>query len=299
MPCSCCKAPVGCSAGTLGTSVPSAGAQHRVLGFATSPSLTSCLPRQAPQCQQDQLRAGGRLPGPAEPLAALALRQQDPEPGQGHLHLPAGHPDPVSARGAAGRHPGGMLQRGPFVVAAGAARRWLLVTRCPRRRHLAQNPFVCDCNLKWLADFLRANPIETSGARCASPRRLANKRIGQIKSKKFRCSGERRPRPPLVQPSAPCRALGGADVLFLSAAKEQYFIPGKRQGCWCRTRRPGPAFPLFFGWWGLGVAVPKALGAGSLNRAITPWEQMAPTLPGQISLRIMPPVPPRWAHRGA
>ncbi|XP_070637377.1 slit homolog 1 protein [Bos indicus] len=63
--------------------------------------------------------------------------------------------------------------------------------------HLAQNPFICDCNLKWLADFLRSNPIETSGARCASPRRLANKRIGQIKSKKFRCS-----------------------------AKEQYFIPG-------------------------------------------------------------------------
>uniref|UniRef100_A0A5F8GF80 Slit homolog 1 protein n=1 Tax=Monodelphis domestica TaxID=13616 RepID=A0A5F8GF80_MONDO len=63
--------------------------------------------------------------------------------------------------------------------------------------HLAQNPFICDCNLKWLADFLRTNPIETSGARCASPRRLANKRIGQIKSKKFRCS-----------------------------AKEQYFLPG-------------------------------------------------------------------------
>nr|XP_014351256.1 PREDICTED: slit homolog 1 protein-like [Latimeria chalumnae] len=62
--------------------------------------------------------------------------------------------------------------------------------------HLAQNPFICDCNLKWLADYLRSNPIETSGARCASPRRLANKRIGQIKSKKFRCS-----------------------------AKEQYFIP--------------------------------------------------------------------------
>uniref|UniRef100_A0A3Q2XQI2 Slit homolog 1b (Drosophila) n=1 Tax=Hippocampus comes TaxID=109280 RepID=A0A3Q2XQI2_HIPCM len=56
--------------------------------------------------------------------------------------------------------------------------------------HLAQNPFVCDCNVKWLADFLRANPIETSGARCASPRRLANKRIAQIKSSKFRCSGQ-------------------------------------------------------------------------------------------------------------
>uniref|UniRef100_A0A1A8DU18 Slithomolog 2 n=1 Tax=Nothobranchius kadleci TaxID=1051664 RepID=A0A1A8DU18_NOTKA len=55
--------------------------------------------------------------------------------------------------------------------------------------HLAQNPFICDCNLKWLADYLQDNPIETSGARCTSPRRLANKRIGQIKSKKFRCSG--------------------------------------------------------------------------------------------------------------
>uniref|UniRef100_A0A673H307 Slit homolog 2 protein-like n=1 Tax=Sinocyclocheilus rhinocerous TaxID=307959 RepID=A0A673H307_9TELE len=63
--------------------------------------------------------------------------------------------------------------------------------------HLAQNPFMCDCHLKWLADYLQDNPIETSGARCTSPRRLANKRIGQIKSKKFRCS-----------------------------AKEQYFIPG-------------------------------------------------------------------------
>ncbi|XP_055963938.1 slit homolog 3 protein [Sorex fumeus] len=55
--------------------------------------------------------------------------------------------------------------------------------------HLAQNPFVCDCHLKWLAEFLQDNPIETSGARCSGPRRLANKRIGQIKSKKFRCSG--------------------------------------------------------------------------------------------------------------
>ncbi|XP_056614638.1 slit homolog 1b isoform X1 [Triplophysa dalaica] len=64
--------------------------------------------------------------------------------------------------------------------------------------HLAQNPFVCDCGLKWLADFLRSNPIETSGARCSTPRRLANKRISLIKSKKFRCS----------------------------AAKEQYHIPG-------------------------------------------------------------------------
>lgn len=60
---------------------------------------------------------------------------------------------------------------------------------CVCGSHLAQNPFICDCHLKWLADYLQDNPIETSGARCTSPRRLANKRIGQIKSKKFRCSG--------------------------------------------------------------------------------------------------------------
>lgn len=60
-------------------------------------------------------------------------------------------------------------------------------------RHLAQNPFMCDCHLKWLADFLFDNPIETSGARCSHPRRLANKRISQVKSKKFRCSGNQPP----------------------------------------------------------------------------------------------------------
>lgn len=74
----------------------------------------------------------------------------------------------------------------------------------PSPSHLAQNPFVCDCHLKWLADYLQDNPIETSGARCSSPRRLANKRISQVKSKKFRCSGNRvRAGPP---PSPPREA---------------------------------------------------------------------------------------------
>ncbi|XP_056264639.1 slit homolog 1b [Pseudoliparis swirei] len=80
--------------------------------------------------------------------------------------------------------------------------------------HLAQNPFVCDCGVKWLADFLRSDPIETSGARCASPRRLANKRIAQIKSSKFRCS-----------------------------AKEQYLIPGteaRRVSLQCNSRPSCP-----------------------------------------------------------
>uniref|UniRef100_A0A3P8WYX9 Slit homolog 1b (Drosophila) n=1 Tax=Cynoglossus semilaevis TaxID=244447 RepID=A0A3P8WYX9_CYNSE len=81
--------------------------------------------------------------------------------------------------------------------------------------HLAQNPFVCDCNVKWLADFLRSNPIETSGARCASPRRLANKRIAQIKSSKYR-----------------------------PHAKEQYYIPGsedRRLSYECNSKPVCPA----------------------------------------------------------
>ncbi|TRY65093.1 hypothetical protein DNTS_026850 [Danionella cerebrum] len=61
--------------------------------------------------------------------------------------------------------------------------------RAIKTLHLAQNPFMCDCHLKWLADYLFDNPIETSGARCSHPRRLSNKRISQVKGKKFRCTG--------------------------------------------------------------------------------------------------------------
>lgn len=84
----------------------------------------------------------------------------------------------------------------------------------PLSSHLAQNPFICDCNLKWLADYLRTNPIETSGARCASPRRLANKRIGQIKSKKFRCSGRPVPQCHCLPMSLVFPFLGSSFVVF-------------------------------------------------------------------------------------
>ncbi|GAB6025016.1 hypothetical protein CHUAL_010127 [Chamberlinius hualienensis] len=58
--------------------------------------------------------------------------------------------------------------------------------------HLARNPFICDCNLKWLADYLHKNPIETSGARCENPKRVQRRRIGQMKDKKFKCGEEYR-----------------------------------------------------------------------------------------------------------
>ncbi|GAV01741.1 hypothetical protein RvY_12401 [Ramazzottius varieornatus] len=57
--------------------------------------------------------------------------------------------------------------------------------------HLARNPFVCDCNLKWLSSYLLANPnIETSGARCdGGPMRLERQRLDQMRPDKFKCKG--------------------------------------------------------------------------------------------------------------
>lgn len=53
--------------------------------------------------------------------------------------------------------------------------------------HLARNPFICDCNLRWLADYMHKNPIETSGARCDAPKRMHRRRIESLKDEKFKC----------------------------------------------------------------------------------------------------------------
>ncbi|XP_071091195.1 protein slit-like isoform X2 [Haliotis cracherodii] len=54
--------------------------------------------------------------------------------------------------------------------------------------HLARNPFICDCNLHWLSEYLHDHPIETSGARCETPRRMRRKKIGHVRATKFKCS---------------------------------------------------------------------------------------------------------------
>lgn len=54
--------------------------------------------------------------------------------------------------------------------------------------HLARNPFICDCNLQWLAEYLSENPIETSGARCETPRRMRRKKITRVKPQKYKCA---------------------------------------------------------------------------------------------------------------
>uniref|UniRef100_A0A914CNL9 Protein slit n=1 Tax=Acrobeloides nanus TaxID=290746 RepID=A0A914CNL9_9BILA len=55
--------------------------------------------------------------------------------------------------------------------------------------HLARNPLICDCNLEWLALLLTQRPIETSGAKCEAPKRVAKKRLTSLQSSKFRCKG--------------------------------------------------------------------------------------------------------------
>ncbi|XP_064466119.1 protein slit-like isoform X2 [Ornithodoros turicata] len=60
--------------------------------------------------------------------------------------------------------------------------------------HLARNPFICDCNLRWLALYLHKNPVETSGARCDHPKRMHRRRISQMGEGKFKCAEEYRTR---------------------------------------------------------------------------------------------------------
>ncbi|UJR08620.1 hypothetical protein I4U23_012879 [Adineta vaga] len=53
--------------------------------------------------------------------------------------------------------------------------------------HLARNPLICDCHLRWLNAYLREKQIETSGVRCAGPRRMLKRKFGVLNDRRFRC----------------------------------------------------------------------------------------------------------------
>ncbi|KAK3862677.1 hypothetical protein Pcinc_031488 [Petrolisthes cinctipes] len=61
--------------------------------------------------------------------------------------------------------------------------------------HLGANPFVCDCQLSWLAEYLSQHPVETSGARCHHPSgRLTRKPFARLRPDAFKCTEELRER---------------------------------------------------------------------------------------------------------
>lgn len=56
---------------------------------------------------------------------------------------------------------------------------------------MGKNPLHCNCNLKWLANYLEQNPsVETSEAKCASPATRQARKLGHLARDEFTCEGK-------------------------------------------------------------------------------------------------------------
>ncbi len=55
--------------------------------------------------------------------------------------------------------------------------------------HLARNPFHCDCRLSWMVEWMRLNPVETSGARCEGPKKLHKRKLATLQTDQMKCYG--------------------------------------------------------------------------------------------------------------
>uniref|UniRef100_A0AC34FEV5 Slit n=1 Tax=Panagrolaimus sp. ES5 TaxID=591445 RepID=A0AC34FEV5_9BILA len=59
-----------------------------------------------------------------------------------------------------------------------------------RALHLSENPYICDCNLAWLAEFLgKKQLLDTSGVKCAAPKRMIGIHFATADPEKFKCKG--------------------------------------------------------------------------------------------------------------
>ena len=47
-------------------------------------------------------------------------------------------------------------------------------------RHLARNPFYCDCSASWLVEWMTQFPVETSGVRCEEPKVVMSQRMSAM-----------------------------------------------------------------------------------------------------------------------
>ena len=73
------------------------------------------------------------------------------------------------------------------VVKVSVNTRSLKITICNTYRHLARNPFYCDCSATWLLDWMSVNPVETSGVRCEEPKKHHKKKMSSLKPDQLKC----------------------------------------------------------------------------------------------------------------
>lgn len=52
------------------------------------------------------------------------------------------------------------------------------------------NPLYCDCNLKWLSDFIKKDFIESGTATCTGPKTMINQKLLTSESFNFECFGK-------------------------------------------------------------------------------------------------------------
>ena len=54
-------------------------------------------------------------------------------------------------------------------------------------RHLARNPFYCDCTSTWLVEWMTLHRVETSGVRCEEPKKHHKKKMSSLKPDQLKC----------------------------------------------------------------------------------------------------------------
>ena len=108
-------------------------------------------------------------------------------------------------------------------------------------RYLGKNPYVCDCNLLWLASFAAAHAaLEMSDVVCEAPERLARRRLVDLPHADLRCrSLAERARTASLCASLPGGAAGAGGALGLGVGADGATRCPKP--CVCHLRQTAPS----------------------------------------------------------